>query len=135
MEETPRGKVWLSNLDLVFPDNYHSRWMYLYRCDGAAGFFNTTALKSALSRALVEFYPYAGRLRKDNSGRLEINCNEEGVLFMEAECESTLDDLGDFCTLSSELNLIPTVDYSQGISTFPLFLVQVRGVLVLSKII
>ncbi|KAG6422192.1 hypothetical protein SASPL_118756 [Salvia splendens] len=126
MEETPRGSVWLSNLDLMFPDTYHTRWMYLYRCDGdgGAGFFDTAALKAALSRALVEFYPYAGRLRKDDSGRLEINCNGEGVLFVEAECDATLDELGDFCTLSPDLSLIPAVDYSQGISTFPLFLVQ-----------
>ncbi|KAG6422193.1 hypothetical protein SASPL_118757 [Salvia splendens] len=93
MEETPRGSVWLSNLDLVFPDTYHTRWMHLYRCDGGAGFFDTAALKAALSRALVEFYPYAGRLNKDDSGRLEINCNGEGVLFMEAECDATLDEL------------------------------------------
>ncbi|KAG6425257.1 hypothetical protein SASPL_115684 [Salvia splendens] len=126
MEETPRESVWLSNLDLVFPETYHTRVMYLYPCDGRAGFFDTATLKAALSRALVAFYPYAGRLRKDDSGRIEINCNGEGVSFVEAECDATLDDLGDFYTLSPDLNLnlIPTVDYSQGISTFPLFLVQ-----------
>ncbi|KAL1564946.1 shikimate O-hydroxycinnamoyltransferase [Salvia divinorum] len=124
MEETPRGSVWLSNLDLVLPDTYHTRWMYLYRYDGDAGFFNTAALKAALSRALVDFYPYAGRLRKDDNGRIEINCNGEGVLFVEAECDGSLDDLGDFCTPKPDLSLTPTVDYSHGISTFPLFLVK-----------
>ena len=67
-EETPRGSVWLSNLDLVFPNTYHTRWMYLYRWDGGAGFFDNATLKAALSRALVEFYPYAGRLRKAEKG-------------------------------------------------------------------
>ncbi|KAL1564922.1 shikimate O-hydroxycinnamoyltransferase [Salvia divinorum] len=98
--------------------------MYLYRCDGGAGFLDTAALKAALSRALVEFYPYAGRLRKDDNGRIEINCNGEGVSFEEAECDGALDDLGDFSIPRPDLSLVPTVDYSQGISTFPLFLVK-----------
>ncbi|KAG6422194.1 hypothetical protein SASPL_118758 [Salvia splendens] len=124
MEETPSVSIWLSNIDLVFPDAYHSRWMHIYRCDGCAGIFDTAALKAALSRALVEFYPYAGRLREDDNGRLEINCNGEGVLFVEAEYDGSLDDLGDFCNPRPDLSLVPAVDYSHGISSFPLFLVK-----------
>ncbi|XP_047946520.1 rosmarinate synthase-like isoform X2 [Salvia hispanica] len=125
MEETPSGCVWLSNIDLVLPETHHTRCIYFYRCDGGASFFDTAALKAALSRTLVEFYPYAGRLRRDDNGRIEINCNGEGVSFVEVECDGALDDLGDFCIPRPDLSLAPTVDYSKGISTFLPFLVKV----------
>ncbi|KAG6384054.1 hypothetical protein SASPL_156149 [Salvia splendens] len=125
LKETPSGSVWLSNLDLVFSDTYHSRVVYFYRSDRGPGFFDTATLKEALSRALVEFYPYAGRLRRDDNGRIEINCNDEGVSFVEAECDGSIDDLGDFAIPKPHLSLTPTVDYSKGISTFPLLLLKV----------
>ena len=53
-------------------------------------------LKEALSKTLVPFYPMAGRLGSDENGRLDIICNAEGVLLIEAETTSTIDDLGDF---------------------------------------
>ncbi|XP_047973467.1 rosmarinate synthase-like [Salvia hispanica] len=125
MEKTPSGSLWLSSVDLAMPDNFHTRYIFYYRCgDAAVDFFNAALMKAALSRALVQFHPFAGRLRRDdNRGRIEINCNAEGVLFMEAECDATLDDLGGFASKPNS-SLVPTVDYSRGISTFPLFLVQ-----------
>ncbi|KAH6801286.1 hydroxycinnamoyl-CoA shikimate/quinate hydroxycinnamoyl transferase [Perilla frutescens var. hirtella] len=125
MEETPSGSLWLSSLDLVMPDTYHTLCVYFYRSDGSAGadFFDAAVLKAALSRALVEFYPYAGRLKTDDNGRIEINCNCEGVFFSVAECDGTIDDLGGFSP-RPDIRLVPIVDYSQGISTFPLLLLQ-----------
>ncbi|XP_024517247.1 fatty alcohol:caffeoyl-CoA acyltransferase [Selaginella moellendorffii] len=44
-------------------------------------------LKSSLAKALVEFYPLAGRLLvsdSDNGLRLDVVCNDKGVLFIEA---------------------------------------------------
>ncbi|MBA0869201.1 hypothetical protein Goshw_024647, partial [Gossypium schwendimanii] len=55
----------------------------------------------------------------------EIICNDEGVLFVEAETSSVLEDLignGDFTHNS---HLVPKVDYSGGISSYPLLVVQV----------
>ncbi|MCD9639719.1 hypothetical protein HAX54_024427 [Datura stramonium] len=67
----------------------------------------------------------AGRLGRDEHGRIEVNCNGEGVLFVEAKTDSCVDDFGDF-TPSLELRkLIPTVDTSGDISTFPLVIFQV----------
>ncbi|KAH6794841.1 hydroxycinnamoyl-CoA shikimate/quinate hydroxycinnamoyl transferase [Perilla frutescens var. hirtella] len=122
--ETPSGSLWLSSLDLLMPATHHTRTVYFYRPDGgAANFFDAAAMKAALGRALVDFYPYAGRLRKDDNGRIEINCNAEGVLFVEADCHGAVVDLGGFGP-RPDLNLVPKVDYSHGISTFPLFLMQ-----------
>ncbi|GFQ07206.1 shikimate o-hydroxycinnamoyltransferase [Phtheirospermum japonicum] len=122
---TPNTNLWISNLDVQMPTDYHTLILYFYRYTGGANFFDPAALKAALGRALVEFYPVAGRLMKrPENGRIEINCNGEGVLLVEAECDGEMDDLGDFGP-KPELGLIPTVDYSQGISTYPLCLFQV----------
>jgi shikimate O-hydroxycinnamoyltransferase len=67
----------------------------------------------------------AGRLRRDEDGRIEINCNAEGVLFVEAETTSVIDDFTDFAPTLELKQLIPTVDYSGGISTYPLLVLQV----------
>ncbi|KAL3848873.1 hypothetical protein ACJIZ3_010755 [Penstemon smallii] len=126
VEATPNGRLWISNIDVV-KHSYHTPTVYIYRRPvGVDNFFDTAVLKAALGRALVPFYPAAGRLNTNEDGRIEINCNGEGVLFVEAESDGTLDDLGDF-TPNPELkiSLIPTVDYSQHIWTYPLLLLQV----------
>ncbi|KAL0429724.1 UNVERIFIED_CONTAM: Shikimate O-hydroxycinnamoyltransferase [Sesamum radiatum] len=81
----PMRSLWISNLDLLMEPNYHTRFLYIYRSSEQTTFLDSTVLKVALSRALVEFYPVAGRMKKDDKGRVEINCNGEGVLFVEAE--------------------------------------------------
>ncbi|KAL5549327.1 hypothetical protein UlMin_004558 [Ulmus minor] len=53
-------------------------------------------LKDSLSRALVPFYPLAGRLQWIGKDRLELNCNGIGAQFIEAESEAKLVDFGDF---------------------------------------
>ncbi|KAH6819561.1 hydroxycinnamoyl-CoA shikimate/quinate hydroxycinnamoyl transferase, partial [Perilla frutescens var. frutescens] len=120
--EKPPTTMWISNLDVILPENYHTRTHYFYRSTGAADFFNTTVLTAALARTLSEFYPIAGRLKKDN-GRVEIDCNGEGAVVMEAEADGEINDLGDFAP-RPDICLAPKVDYSQGISSFPLLLVQ-----------
>lgn len=127
-EDSPRRGLWNSNVDLVV-STMHTPSVYFYRRNTGAhkheGFFDTSIMKEALSKALVPFYPVAGRLRRDDDGRIEIDCNAEGVLFVEAETTSAVDDFGDF-TPSLELRkLIPSVDYSAGIGSYPLLLLQV----------
>ncbi|KAK4395420.1 Shikimate O-hydroxycinnamoyltransferase [Sesamum angolense] len=124
--QTPCVTLWNSNVDLVV-SNIHTPSVYFYRPTGAANFFDPAVLKAALGRALVPFYPMAGRLKRDKDGRLEIDCNAEGVLFVEAESDAVVDDFGDFAPTLELRRLIPPVDYSQGISTFPLVVLQVRS--------
>uniref|UniRef100_A0A0K8WMF2 Hydroxycinnamoyl-CoA shikimate/quinate hydroxycinnamoyl transferase n=1 Tax=Acacia koa TaxID=468172 RepID=A0A0K8WMF2_ACAKO len=123
-EETPRQALWNSNVDLVVP-NFHTPSVYFYRPTGAADFFDAEVMKQALAKALVPFYPMAGRLRRDEDGRVEIDCNGEGVLFVEAETTSLIDDFGDFAPTLELRQLIPAVDYSGGIETYPLLVLQV----------
>ncbi|GAB2293680.1 hypothetical protein Dimus_027893 [Dionaea muscipula] len=123
-EETPRRSLWNSNVDLVVP-RMHTPSVYFYRPNGSSDFFDPAVLIDALSRALVPFYPMAGRLQRDEDGRIEINCNAEGVLFVEAETASVVDDFGDFAPTLELRRLIPAVDYSAGISSYPLLVLQV----------
>ncbi|XP_039067391.1 shikimate O-hydroxycinnamoyltransferase-like isoform X1 [Hibiscus syriacus] len=125
-EETPQKTLWNSNLDVVMT-RYHLPTVYYYtNPNGSSGFFDTLKLKEALSKVLVAFYPIAGRLGFDENGRLEILCNGEGVLFVEAEASSIMEHLvGDFSDDSQVLQLIPKVDYSGGISSYPLAVLQV----------
>ncbi|GMI80690.1 hydroxycinnamoyl-CoA shikimate/quinate hydroxycinnamoyl transferase [Hibiscus trionum] len=123
--ETPQKRLWNSNLDVVMT-RYHLPTVYYYKPTGSSGFFDTAKLKEALSKILVQFYPIAGRLGLDQNGRLEIVCNGEGVLFVEAESSSVMDHLvGDYGDDSRVLELVPKLDYSGGISSYPLTVLQV----------
>ncbi|XVF65889.1 hypothetical protein PTKIN_Ptkin09bG0287300 [Pterospermum kingtungense] len=125
-QETPKGSLWLSNLDLVM-NRYHVPTVYYYKpINGCSNFFDREKLKEALSKILVPFYPIAGRLGFDENGRLEIVCNAQGVLFIEAETSSAVDQfVGDFSDKSEAFRLVPMVDYSGGISSYPLLVLQV----------
>ncbi|XP_011036967.1 PREDICTED: shikimate O-hydroxycinnamoyltransferase-like [Populus euphratica] len=122
-EETPKKSLRSSNLDLLVPI-VHVPTIYFYKpVNDSSSFFNPQVLKEALSKALVPFYHVAGRLEKDENGRMSILCNAKGVLFVEAETRSTIDELGDFTPHIEMLQFIPDVDRSN-IFSYPLLLLQ-----------
>lgn len=123
-QDTPRRSLWNSNVDLVVP-RMHTPSVYFYRPNGSTNFFDPQILKEALSKALVPFYPMAGRLKRDEDCRIEIDCNGNGVLFVEAVTDAIIDDFGDFAPTMELKRLIPTVDYSGDISSYPLLVLQV----------
>ncbi|KAA8522854.1 hypothetical protein F0562_009277 [Nyssa sinensis] len=123
-QSTPKHSLWNSNLDLLVP-RVHIQTVYFYKSNGSPNFFQASVLKDALSNVLVPFYPMAGRLGRDENGRFEIYCNGEGVLFIEAESESPINDFGDFTPCPQLQQLVPTVDYSNNISSYPLLVLQV----------
>ncbi|WRX22850.1 hypothetical protein QQP08_015337 [Theobroma cacao] len=138
-EETPNQRLWVSNLDLLMTiyhistlfkkKKYHISTVYIYKPNGSSNFFDTKVLKESLSKILVPFYPVAGRLGYDENGRLEIVCNAEGVLFIEAKTTSIMDNLAkDFTDGSKIPQLVPKIDYSGGISSYPLLGLQVQMV-------
>lgn len=126
-QDSPRISLWNSNVDLVVP-NFHTPSVYFYRPTGAQNFFDPKVLKDALSKALVPFYPMAGRLKRDEDGRIEIDCNGEGVLLVLAQSNGVVDDFGDFAPTLELRRLIPAVDYSLGISSYALLVLQVSYV-------
>ncbi|KAK9279328.1 hypothetical protein L1049_013007 [Liquidambar formosana] len=50
-------------------------------------------LKEALSKVLVYYYPLAGKLKRHSDGKLRINCNGDGVPFLEATANCHLSSL------------------------------------------
>ncbi|KAI3886667.1 hypothetical protein MKX03_036912 [Papaver bracteatum] len=53
------------------------------------------ALKLGLAKVLVHYYPIAGRLILNEKNKFAINCTGEGALFIEAEADCTLEEIGD----------------------------------------
>lgn len=121
---TPYKHIWNSNLDLVV-GRIHILTLYFFRPNGSSNFFDSNVLKNSLADVLVLFFPMAGRLGKDGSGRLEIICNGEGVLFVEAEADCEIDDFGEITPSPDLRRLAPTVDYSGDVSSYPLVITQV----------
>ncbi|MQL83962.1 hypothetical protein Taro_016457 [Colocasia esculenta] len=94
----PRRTLPCSIVDLVMT-RFYVLTVHLYRPppDGSlpeSHFFDAAKLKAALADVLVPFYPAAGRVRLDGNGRPEIDCNAEGVVFVEAESNAVLDEFG-----------------------------------------
>ncbi|PPS04212.1 hypothetical protein GOBAR_AA16456 [Gossypium barbadense] len=83
--------------------------------------------KEALSKTLVPFYPMAGRLGCDENGRFQITCNAEGVLWIEAETSSVIDDLAGFTPCSQLQKLVPALDCSGDTTSYPLFMAQLTS--------
>ncbi|CAM6129778.1 unnamed protein product [Calypogeia fissa] len=83
-------------------------------------------LKNALSKLLVTFYPNAGRVRSigDGTPHLEIDCNDAGVVFIEASVDITIDDLGGFQPNPLFDKLSPSADYSMPIEEQPVQFLQ-----------
>ncbi|XP_021747201.1 anthranilate N-benzoyltransferase protein 2-like [Chenopodium quinoa] len=131
-QETPKGSLWLSSLDLITRSPYtHTHVLFVYEPNKAQNtnstpFFDTNLIKETLSKALVAFYPMAGRLKTNNkTGRIEIDCNAKGASFIEVETTHVLTDFGDFKP-SPELRKVvfPKYGYAGGLSSSPLLMVQ-----------
>ncbi|KAJ1424090.1 Transferase [Sesbania bispinosa] len=83
----------LSFLDQVAPIVYNPLVLF-YSSDGTTDQFNTTTisnqLKKSLSHVLTHFYPLAGRI---NNTKSFIDCNDEGISYLEAKVKSKLMDI------------------------------------------
>ncbi|MCO5612052.1 hypothetical protein L7F22_066314 [Adiantum nelumboides] len=124
--ETPEEVIWTSNIDLVIP-RIHTPSVYFYKPKSGEGqdVFSFNVMETSLARVLVPFYPMAGRLQKNASGRIEINCNGDGVLLVEASIDASVADFGDFAPTIALKQLLPKVTYTEDISAYPLLVVQV----------
>lgn len=129
-DKIPKSSLWLSSLDLITRSPYtHTHLLLVYEEEYIpnVNFFDTNTLKQALRKVLVQFYPTAGRLKTNQKigGRFEIDCNSKGVLFVEVETTHVLNDFGDFKPTNKLRKLVfPTYDYSKGLSSVPLLMVQ-----------
>ncbi|KAJ0965788.1 hypothetical protein J5N97_026926 [Dioscorea zingiberensis] len=121
-KETPKHRLWLSNLDL-YNHSDHAPIFYLYKPHGNSNdFFSVDTLKKAMGKALVTFYPLAGRLVFDEKGRPEVDCNAEGALFSVVRAHCTVEGFGGFHPSAAVRQLlVPSVTEPERSSILMLF--------------
>ncbi|EXB25275.1 Omega-hydroxypalmitate O-feruloyl transferase [Morus notabilis] len=92
-EETPKGLYFLSNLDQNIAVTV--RTIYCFKSDSRGNEEAAEVIKKALSDILVHYYPVAGRLTISSEGKLIVNCTGEGAVFVEAEADCSVEEIGD----------------------------------------
>ncbi|CAN6342598.1 unnamed protein product [Urochloa humidicola] len=94
---TPYEFKMLSDIDDQDVIRFYRSGTFFYRSNASkAGLDPVKVIKSALAEALVHFYPLAGRLRElQPTRKLVVECTSEGVVFVEADADVRMDDLGD----------------------------------------
>ncbi|EFJ31047.1 BAHD family acyltransferase [Selaginella moellendorffii] len=106
----PPSPHFLSSIDLCYSKPEFSTLVLFFKdcfspSTGAKSLVDS--LRSSLSKVLV-FYPVlAGRLRVNESGRIEVNMNGQGVHFVESKVDSSFQDWQDIrqCPLDIDLSL------------------------------
>lgn len=129
-QPTPYEVKPLSDIDDQDGIRFEMPVIYFYRsCPSMHGRDPVKVIREALSRVLVFYYPLAGRVREGvvEGRKLVVECNGEGVMFVEAEANVSFEQFGDELPPPSPLvdELIFEVEGSGGIVNCPLFLIQV----------
>ena len=126
---TPRELKRLSDIDDQDGLRFHIPVIQFYHRNARMGGRDPApVIRDAVARALVHYYPFAGRLRELEGRKLAVECTGEGVLFIEADADVRLDHFGDalqppFPCLDE---LIFDVPGSSEVLGSPLLLFQVR---------
>ncbi|KAK9091662.1 hypothetical protein Sjap_024839 [Stephania japonica] len=101
----PREFKYLSNIDDQIGLRNHIPFVHFYppskvmnNSNNSSGDSNRNkdiveAIRMGVSKALVHYYPIAGRLRNGENGKLIVDCCGEGVIFREADANVTLEEL------------------------------------------
>ncbi|CAN0912787.1 Omega-hydroxypalmitate O-feruloyl transferase [Linum grandiflorum] len=89
----PEGNYFLSNIDRV---PVFVQTVYWYKATTTRVDDVAKVIKDALSKVLVHYYPLTGRLALSPQGKLSISFDgDRGALFVNAEADCCLDDIGD----------------------------------------
>ncbi|XP_050221520.1 benzyl alcohol O-benzoyltransferase-like isoform X2 [Mercurialis annua] len=125
---TPHELKPLSDIDDQEGFRAHLPVIQIYRHHSAMqGKDPVKVIREAIGKALVFYYPFAGRLREGPNRKLTVECTGEGVLFIEADADFELEHSGNvlqppFHFLDEFLFDVPG---SSGIINCPLLLIQV----------
>lgn len=92
-EKTEKGLYFLSNLDQNIA--VIVRTIYCFKSDEKGNEKAGEVMRDALKRVLVHYYPLAGRLTISSEGKLIVDCTGEGAVFVEAEANCKMEEIGD----------------------------------------
>lgn len=129
---TPHEFKYLSNIDDQEGTRFQIPLIQFYKKDEKMeGKDPVKVIREAIAKALVYYYPFAGRLRERPDRKLVVECTGEGVLFIEASAYVTLDQFGDVLQppFPGIDDLLHDVPGSSGILNCPLLLIQVTRLL------
>lgn len=136
---TPRETKFLSDIDDQEGLRFQIPVINFYRKDSdistGGNHDPVKVIKKAIAETLDFYYPFAGRLREGNGRKLMVDCTGEGVMFVEADADVTLEQFGDelqppFPCLEELLYDVPG---SAEVLNSPLLLIQVLRILNPSK--
>ncbi|CAL9091563.1 unnamed protein product [Musa hybrid cultivar] len=88
-ESTPSGRLPLSSLDRTAVVRLIIDLILVFE----QGVQPAKAIRAALSRALVAYYPVAGRIVEPLPGEAEVDCTGDGVWFVQASLDCGLEDV------------------------------------------
>ncbi|PWA84990.1 HXXXD-type acyl-transferase family protein [Artemisia annua] len=94
---TPSTTLDLSRIDRLPVLRCNARTLHVFEAIGPLGVAQST-IREALSKALVPYYPLAGRLTSNGSN---IDCTGDGVWFVEATANCSLKSVGYFEDVTS----------------------------------
>lgn len=123
-EATPNGLYYLSNLDQNIAVIVQT--VYCFRATGSNDCGDV--LRESLAKVLVPYYPLAGRLTLSGEGKLVVDLTGEGAVFVEAEADCAMADIGDVSEPDPAVlgKLVYTVPGAKNILEMPLLAAQVR---------
>ncbi|XVE90363.1 hypothetical protein DITRI_Ditri20bG0071600 [Diplodiscus trichospermus] len=125
---TPNECKQLSDIDDQEGHRFRIRGLHFYRCSPSMqGKDPARVIREALAATLVFYYPLAGRLREGPNRKLMVDCTGEGVLFVEADADVTLEEFGDaiYPPFSCFEELLYEVPGSNDLLNCPLLQIQV----------
>ncbi|KAL5760818.1 hypothetical protein ACOSQ2_019656 [Xanthoceras sorbifolium] len=129
-EQSNRKTVELSGLDRISPAILYTVFFYKSQMKkelSSEAENHVERAKRSLQKVLVSWYPAAGRFKfNETTGKLEIDCNDEGVIFVTAVTDLKLEELG--CLHEYKPcyeKLVPKLPEANDISENPLVVVQI----------
>ncbi|KAJ3676008.1 hypothetical protein LUZ60_003420 [Juncus effusus] len=121
-EPTPSDTLYLSVIDRVAGLRHMVRSLHVFK-DGQDA---ARVIKEALSKALVKYYPFAGRFVDPvhQTGEVHVACTGEGVWFVKAKASCSLEDVKylDHPLMIPQDELFPEPDTGTDPLTLPLMM-------------
>ncbi|KAK1411835.1 hypothetical protein QVD17_32623 [Tagetes erecta] len=131
-EPTPHDLKLLSDIDDQQGIRFQLPLILFYRQNPKMKNKNpASVIREALAKVLVFYYPFSGRVKEGPGRKLMVDCSGQGVLFIEAEADVTLEEFGEelYPPFPCMEELLYDVPGSSGILDSPLLLIQVTRLL------